>query len=190
MRSDTRERIVEAAGALFYSEGTKSVGIERVIAASEIAKATLYHHFASKEDLVVAYLERRHAQVLASIEGSLLDPARSAHDRVLHVFRILEQKAGLPEFRGCAFMMAVAENGAVQRIVDVALAHKAAVNEMFRSLLRGCALPHGQTLADQLSLLYDGALAQIMIRRAAAPASVAASCASAILLAHGLMPGT
>jgi AcrR family transcriptional regulator len=56
---DARARIIEIADRLFYSEGVRATGIEKIIAMSDVAKATFYHHFESKDVLVAAYLERR-----------------------------------------------------------------------------------------------------------------------------------
>ncbi|HEY0200855.1 MAG TPA: TetR/AcrR family transcriptional regulator, partial [Burkholderiaceae bacterium] len=146
--------IVDTAGRLFYSEGTRAIGIERIIAESGIAKATLYQHFGGKEDLIVAYLENRHAHVIEGIRSNLLCSNASLVERVMHVFRLLEHKASSDEeFRGCAFLMAVSEHGSNARIVGVAQRHKAAVREIFLSLLPAPSTGR-EALADQLSLLY------------------------------------
>ena len=67
-----RDRIIDVSSALFYSEGIRGVGIDRIIDASGVAKATLYKHFRSKDELVVAYLKSRHQRVIESLKSHLL----------------------------------------------------------------------------------------------------------------------
>ena len=68
-RRSPRERLLEAAGELFYAEGIQSVGIDRVIERAGVAKASLYSTFGSKEELVEAYLDERHARIHRTAAG-------------------------------------------------------------------------------------------------------------------------
>lgn len=175
-----RDRIVEVASDLFYREGLRAVGVDRVIAEADIAKATLYRHFASKEDLIVAYLQRRHANVLKAIGDGLPTSATPWPSRVLAVFHLLHRKAESADFRGCAFMLAVAESESSPRVLEVAQQHKDAVKNVFLALLPADRPGRSET-AVRLNLLYDGALAQIMIHRHPRFALVAAECAAMLL---------
>ena len=58
-KSDARQRILETAERLFYANGVRSVGIDRIIAESDVAKMTLYNHFASKDELILEVLRYR-----------------------------------------------------------------------------------------------------------------------------------
>lgn len=185
-----RDRIIDVSSALFYSEGIRGVGIDRIIDASGVAKATLYKHFRSKDELVVAYLKSRHQRVIESLKSHLLSPSLPPQDQVMQVFGLLENKAESDEtFRGCAFLMAVSEYGNNPEVVEVARRHKACVRDIFSEIL-GNAGPLPATdiagiadIAGQLALLYDGALAQIMVQRTSAPAAVAGRCAAALVSA-------
>lgn len=182
-----RDRIIDVSSALFYSEGIRGVGIDRIIDASGVAKATLYKHFRSKDELVVAYLKSRHQRVIESLKSHLLSPSLPPQDQVMQVFGLLENKAESDEtFRGCAFLMAVSEYGNNAEVVEVARRHKACVRDIFSEIL-GNAGPLPATdiadIAGQLALLYDGALAQIMVQRASTPAAVAGRCAAALVSA-------
>lgn len=194
-----RDRIIDVSSALFYSEGIRGVGIDRIIDASGVAKATLYKHFRSKDELVVAYLKSRHQRVIESLKSHLLSPSLPPQDQVMQVFGLLENKAESDEtFRGCAFLMAVSEYGNNAEVVEVARRHKACVRDIFSEIL-GNAGPLPATdiagiagiagiadiadIAGQLALLYDGALAQIMVQRTSAPAAVAGRCAAALVSA-------
>src|ERR1700744_2067253 len=104
-----RERLLEAAGELFYADGVQSVGIDRVIERAGVAKASLYSTFGSKEELVRAYLEQRHSTILkwrkAAVE-SVDDPV----EKILAVFASQARDFRRPDFNGCAFAGAMAES--------------------------------------------------------------------------------
>ena len=107
-RVPMRERIVEAATELFYAQGLRAVSAEKIIAQVGITKVTFYRHFPTKDDLIVAYLERR-----AKWERDAIAQARQAAGDVPGVFRILAEAIGAescsPGFRGCPFINAAAE---------------------------------------------------------------------------------
>src|ERR1043165_8845319 len=107
-RASARERLLAAADELFYKEGVRTVGIDRVIEHAGVAKASLYTSFGSKEELVRAYLQlrvegrvRRITQRIATVE----DPRA----RILGVFDVLAEAVADPSYRGCAFINASAE---------------------------------------------------------------------------------
>src|SRR6478752_1232625 len=103
-----RERLLQAADQLFYAEGIHSVGIDRVIEHAGVAKASLYKHFGSKDELVRAYLDRRHAARQLRIT-EMLGRYDAPRDRLLGVFEVLADISARPGFRGCAFVNASAE---------------------------------------------------------------------------------
>ena len=117
-----RERILEAAADLFYAQGIRAVSADKIIAKVGITKVTFYRHFHTKDDLVVAYLERR-----AQWERGAVEAARqAAGDDVLEVFRMIAEGIGAetcsPGFRGCPFINAAAEYAdpehPVRQVVD------------------------------------------------------------------------
>src|SRR5690349_14587539 len=99
-RPPARERLLEAADRLFYAEGIHTVGIDRVIEEAGVAKGSLFYNFAGKDDLVAAYLARRHerrvARVQARFEG-LSDPV----EKLVAIFDVLHDIASQPGYRGC-----------------------------------------------------------------------------------------
>lgn len=179
-----REHILEVATGLFYREGLRAVGIDRIIAEAGIAKATLYRHFPTKEQLIADYLRSRHALTLAAMQAALdaagADPAR----RVSALFDWLYARAD-SDFRGCAFLLAVAEHGDSPEIREVVRQHKDAVRAMFAGALAGLGRSRGvKQLAEQLALLYDGALATIMVRRKPDAVVLARKSARTLLACH------
>src|SRR6204780_3428239 len=115
-----RDRLLAAAGELFYADGVQTVGIDRIIAHAGVAKASLYNIFGSKEELVRAYLESRHAGTRERISRALTR-FRTPRERLLGVFDAQGEQFTDPAFNGCAFVMASAEapaGGAVGRAAD------------------------------------------------------------------------
>jgi AcrR family transcriptional regulator len=156
-KPSARDRLLAAADELFYAEGVHTVGIDRIIERAGVAKASLYSTFGSKEELVRAYLERRHElrreRLLAGLRR--FDNPR---DRLLGVFDVLAELIATPGFRGCAFYNAsaesVAEGGAVEQASN---AYRAWTRGLFTQLARDAGAVDPPALADQLVLLYDGA---------------------------------
>ena len=157
--AETRERIVEAAAGLFYEEGIRAVSADRVIAEVGMNKATFYRYFPTKDDLTVAYLERRSAQ-----EQEAARQIREAlPDDPAAVFRAMVAAAGQeacsPGFRGCAFINAAAEYAdpthPVRRAVDQ---HRQWFQEMIEQQLQRLGIVDAPLVADALVLLRDGAM--------------------------------
>jgi AcrR family transcriptional regulator len=153
-----RERIVEAATELFYAQGLRAVSAEKIIAQVGITKVTFYRHFPTKDDLIVAYLERR-----AKWERDAIAQARQAASDVPDVFRIVAGAIGAetcsPGFRGCPFINAAAEYAdpqhPVRRVVD---AHRRWFKQAIADLLDEINIPDSAQVADQLVMLRDGAM--------------------------------
>ena len=106
-----RERILDSAYELFAKNGIQAVGIEAVLARSGVARQTLYRHFDSKQDLVLAFLERREEVwtkewLQAEVESRAAEPA----DRLLAIFDIFDEWFRVPEFEGCTFINVMLEH--------------------------------------------------------------------------------
>jgi AcrR family transcriptional regulator len=153
-----RERILEAATALFYAEGLRAVSAEKIIAQVGITKVTFYRHFPTKDDLIVAYLERR-----AKWERDAIAHVREVSDDAPDAFRIIAEAIGAescsPGFRGCPFINAAAEYAdpehPVRRAVD---AHRRWFKQTIEDLLDEINVPDSGRVADQLVMLRDGAM--------------------------------
>ena len=104
-----RERIMATACRLFYDEGIQAVGIQRLIDEAGIAKASLYAHFSSKDDLVAAYLDQKGGRRRAEVQAHLDNPRLSARGKILKIFDMIAIEVETPGFRGCPFHNATAE---------------------------------------------------------------------------------
>lgn len=179
-RRSARERLLEAANELFYENGIHTVGIDRVIERAGVAKASLYDTFGSKEALVSAYLEARHAANRARIEAWIA-PLATPREQLLGVFDAMAVAMGKPGFRGCAFARAGAEStpsGAVRGVCDTA---RGWMRELFARLASEAGVADAQSLATQLAMLYDGASVMGQMERNPAPAQAAKQAAAALL---------
>ena len=155
-KPSARERLLAAADELFYDEGVRTVGIDRVIEHAGVAKASLYNTFGSKEELIRAYLEGRHARIAARIT-TYIDRYDTPRERLLAVFEAQGETFKLPGFHGCAFMSASAEARQGDLVDQAADAYRAWVRGLFTELAEQAGVPDAASLARQLHLLYDGA---------------------------------
>ncbi|CAL9484698.1 TetR/AcrR family transcriptional regulator [Streptomyces sp. enrichment culture] len=106
--SAARARLLGTATKIFYAEGIHSVGIDRITAEAQVTRATLYRHFAGKEDLVLAYLDQADRGIREQVAAAVGSTA-SAAGQVRAVARSIVDGIRSPGFRGCAFLNAVAE---------------------------------------------------------------------------------
>jgi AcrR family transcriptional regulator len=175
-----RERLLAAAGELFYREGVQTVGIDRVISHAGVAKASLYNIFGSKEELVRAYLEGRHAETSERITRALTR-FRTPRERLLGVFEAQGEQFTDPAFNGCAFVLASAEapaGGAVERAAD---AYREWVRTLFTTLAAEAGVADPDALARQLHQLYDGAGLSAGMDHDPSAATTARAAAAALL---------
>src|SRR5262245_52274603 len=102
-------RLVATASELFYREGVRAVGIQRVIDEAGIAKASLYAHFDSKDDLVAACIDKRVSEWRAHVDEHLQRSTRDARGQLLLFFDLLGTLIAGPAFRGCPLQSLSAE---------------------------------------------------------------------------------
>lgn len=176
--SGAKQRILETADRLFYQGGIRAVGIDRIIAEAGVAKMTLYTHFPSKDDLIVAVLQYREERVLEFFRSTMERHGKRTRSKMRAFFATLKQWFESPEFRGCAF-----QNAAVE-LADPAHAGTQFVREhkrRFADLLRGFVEESvgGGTpkLAQAVALLVEGAIVTAVIHGTPDAADVARDAA-------------
>ena len=158
-RSSKREQLVETAWRLFYRDGYHATGIDRILAEADVAKMTLYKHFRSKEELILAVLKMRSQQFHELLSQFLAAKKRTPEQRLLAVFDWMMDWVSDKEFRGCFFQKAMAEYQELQEpIHQAALAHKVRFYGEIRRLVAEAGLKTPKSLTDQLALLIEGAI--------------------------------
>jgi AcrR family transcriptional regulator len=154
----TRDRLIDAAEELFYRDGIRATGVEAVAQAAEVAKISLYRAFATKDELISVYLDRRYAAYWQQWD-KLTAMHDEPRDKVLAVIDFLADRATTPGYRGCPFT-----NCAVE-FPDPGSAHHqqaaAMKQEAMRRLRELCAplTTEPDRLAGELFLLIEGAYA-------------------------------
>jgi AcrR family transcriptional regulator len=106
--SNAKLRLIETANRLFYRDGIRAVGIDKIIAEADVAKMTLYTHFKSKDDLIVEVLKHREESVSAYFTAAM-NRNRKKGDGIDALFAALKEWVSSPSFRGCAFINAAVE---------------------------------------------------------------------------------
>lgn len=149
---DARTRIMAVTERLFYTEGIRATGTEKIMSESGVAKATFYRHFKSKDSLVLAYLDRRD-----QIFWDYLDepaPAEDIYDALTRIDRLVN----LPEIVGCPFLLATAEYpDHAHPIHSRVIEHEDKILEYFLTLLKPLEIDQKEA-ATKLLVLLDGAL--------------------------------
>jgi len=155
-----RERILAGVDRLFYARGIKSVGVDAIAAELGISKKTLYRYFPSKDDLVIGYLRGRGRPLP---EASTKPPVEQILADMEWIARSL---TGASDFRGCALINALAELGSEDSEARrLAVAYKESRRLWHRDLLSQLDVDDPDTLATQLSLLINGAYAEVLIHQ-------------------------
>ncbi|WP_194921382.1 TetR/AcrR family transcriptional regulator, partial [Catenulispora rubra] len=159
MAVQARERLLTAAEDLFYAEGIRAVGVERILTVSGVGRASFYRHFASKDELVIAVLTRTDERWRAWLQETIAGYGLPAGERPIAVFDALGEWLDGAGYRGCAFINAMVE--AADRnspVHEVAVAHKDAVTDYLDRLLAEAGRDDHESLAPELMLLVEGAL--------------------------------
>jgi AcrR family transcriptional regulator len=173
-----RERIVSTAGALFYREGYRAIGVDRVIAEAEVAKATFYRHFPSKDDLIVAWIGAAEAGAAKGLPP--VDGPKALSDYVQAVMAI----AGRDGCAGCTYQGAAGEYAPLDHVV-----HKAARGVKDRVLAdlatraRAQGLSEPEAVAEEMFLLTEGLWAAKRMYGADAPLQAYARAAERLIRA-------
>lgn len=154
-----KERLLSTAERLFYEEGIHVVGIDRVLDESGAAKASLYHHFGSKDGLIQAYLERKRDAYMDHLDALLNEYEGQPREALLALFEDACAYSSDPSFRGCPFQLAGAElSGCGHASCAIIQAQESSFNELLASLCRDAGADEPQKAADALQMLYQGVL--------------------------------
>lgn len=186
-----RERLLDAAGRLFYHHGFHTVGIDRLIAESGVAKMSLYRNFGSKDELIAAYIERADEEYWEWIETAI-GVARTPEEKLVVLFETVAKQVASPECAGCVFQAAaVAFPDREHPAHRGAVAHKKRVRDRMAALALEAGLRAPEELAAQLLLLMDGAWVAARVFDAEdSPIGSLTAAARALIAAHRDGPAT
>jgi len=178
-KSKARDRLVETAGRLFYAEGVRAVGIDRVIAQAEVAKTTLYAHFPSKDDLILAVLEKREQYIDRLFQQHIEKASQKGKTQTDGFFAALKKWFQDSGFRGCAFINAAVELADREHPASkFSSAHK---QRFHNTLHKVIAEDYGASVAKQVApavcLVVEGAIVTAVLEASTKPADTAKAAA-------------
>jgi AcrR family transcriptional regulator len=155
-----RERILSAAYELFSRNGIQAVGIDAVISRSGVARQTLYRHFASKQDLVLAFLERREQTWTRRwLEDSVRQRADDPASRMLAIFDVFDEWFGRADFEGCSFINVMLEHpDPADPVHRASVSYLAGIRGLLEGLAREAGLPDAQDFAREWHILMKGSI--------------------------------
>ena len=155
---DVRQRILDTASTLFYERGVRAVGVDLVVDASGVAKTSLYRHFRTKDDLIVAFLEREDVEFWAQWDDVSARHADNAAAEVEAHMRWIGKRLARANYRGCPQINVAAEFAeAGHPARAVSRAHMQAMRRRLTELARRLGAARPGELAAQLGVLVNGA---------------------------------
>jgi AcrR family transcriptional regulator len=179
-----REELIDAALRLFSRQGYRATGIDTILAEAGAAKMTLYHHFKSKDELIVAALQKRDAEWRAWFQRRVDDLADTPREKLRALFDVLEEWFRHGDYHGCSFGQAATEfrepGHAVHRM---ATEHKQRMFEYIRDVADQAGARNADLLARQLGLLMEGAIIHMEVFREPDVARTAADAAQKLVQA-------
>jgi AcrR family transcriptional regulator len=181
-RTDKRDQLIDIAVRLFNRHGYHATGVDRIMEETGIAKTTLYRHFGSKEELIVAALarvdEQSREEMRAFVEAASDDPC----ERLLATFDQLDLWLRDGEFKGCPFVAAAAEYGdPANAVFQQVRLHKRLMVAYIEELVRAARLPEPKTLARQIVMLHEGAIAYAQVLGPVGAATTARAAAARLI---------
>jgi AcrR family transcriptional regulator len=183
--ADTREHVLAVANDLFYWHGIRATGVDRVAAAAGVAPTTLYRLFASKDELIGAYIERSDRLYREWFQAAAQAGGPGPREQILGVFDALTEQVQPGQCRGCPFLMALAEFPDPDHPAHRnAVAVKAWVRGRFGELAAALGVPGpagSAVLADQLALVMEGVYASVQALGVSGPARAGRAFAEALL---------
>lgn len=164
-----RERIMRTSHDLFYREGIRATGIDRIIAESGVTKVTFYRYFPSKNNLITAYLEYRHELWMCWFVDALNRHQLTHRQPIGALVPALEEWFQRSDYRGCAFINTVVEfDGALPEVLEISRRHKLEMTQVIASLLPESK--HREVDAQIVAMAVDGAIVRAQLDKTTADA--------------------
>jgi AcrR family transcriptional regulator len=152
-----KQRILDTADELFYNDGIRIVGVDRLISVSSVTKATFYKHYVSKDRLIVSYIAGRHRAVQEHVDA-IIASSTNPESALRELVASLSATILAPGFRGCAFTNAAAEFADPRHPIRILVTeHREWRNEIVTTLFAALGNAHPAEAADGFVLAIDGA---------------------------------
>lgn len=181
-QSSKREQLLQTALELFSLTGYSAVGVNAISEKAGITKKTLYHHFKSKEELILAVLRYYDERYRNSFMRSVESKAENPKDRLLAIFDIVEEWFNSKNFSGCLFVRAMGEYPEEgTSIRSVCQESKILIQTYIQSLAEKANLKDAKELSEQLMLLIEGAVTMAQVNNSSLSAIRAKKAAKVLI---------
>jgi AcrR family transcriptional regulator len=158
-KPDARERILGAAYELFSRRAIRDVGIDEVIERAGVAKATLYRHFPSKDDLVIAFLERREERwTMAWVEAEARRRGTTPEEQLLAIFELFDEWFHRHDFEACSFINVLLEMGPEHPVGQASVRHLESIRSVVSRLAEEAALRDPESFSRSWHILMKGSI--------------------------------
>ena len=158
-KPDARERILATAYELFSRRAIRDVGVDELIEHAGVAKATLYRHFPSKDDLVIAFLERRQERwTLAWVEKEARRRATTPEQQLLAIFELFDEWFQRDDFEACSFINVLLELGPAHTAGSASVRHLENIRTIVRGLAEEAGLRDPGSFAHSWHILMKGSI--------------------------------
>ncbi|HMH22985.1 MAG TPA: TetR/AcrR family transcriptional regulator [Puia sp.] len=183
--SKVRTRVIDTVNRLFYEQGFQATGINQIIEESQVAKASLYEHFPSKEDILHVYLEEATARWITNFKAFSEDRPAGAK-KILALFDYRKHLAVTGHFKGCTFVRVAYELPDLsEESLDLIRRHKKNIKVMVKQNIAGLPVKRSaretEDLVEMIMWLYEGSGVQSSLERSAHPIDAAKKIAQKLL---------
>lgn len=157
--SAARERVLDAAYELFARRGIRDVGIDEIVTRSGVARATLYRHFNSKDELALAFLERREQRwTFGAVEAEARRRGDTAEERLLAIFDVFDEWFQRDDFEACSFVNVLFEMRPAHLLGQASIAHLQNIRAMVETLATEAGLSKPAEFARSWHILMKGSI--------------------------------
>ena len=185
-RAEKRDHLIDIAMRLFNRRGYRATGVDQIMEETGIAKTTLYRHFGSKEELIVAALAKTDEATRDELRAFVEKVSDDPRTRLLATFDLLDIWLKDGDFKGCPFVAAAGEFGdAADPVFQQVKLHKRLYLAYFEELVRAARIAHPKQVAAQIVMLHEGAIAYAQVLGPEGVAATARAAAERLIGASG-----
>lgn len=182
-----REVLIDTAIELFAEQGYHATGIDTILAKSGVSKKTLYRHFRSKDELILAALKKYDSQFRNSFMRQVEERAGTPRDRLLAIYDVAADWFEQNNFYGCMYINAIGEfSDPDTPIRQVCKEFKSLVRRYIEDLCREMGAADPTALAEELALLLEGAIVTAQVSQQKSKAAQIAKTAASALIAQAM----
>ncbi len=164
-KSNPKDRILETASRLFYAQGYNATGINQILDEAKVAKASLYKHYGSKDEVGIAYVKAAREDWFNAL-NSFLEKKTTSSEKLFACFDFLERNLRINDFKGCRFINLLAEiSGQNAEIRKEIVDHKTTLRAFFKNLVTDIITDKATAsqIADSIFILFEGAVVESKI---------------------------